>query len=70
MHVPKRVGEEEKGAAHIHGIVENVEGEASDLVRHQDAEIVAQEGACAVGFGSDACICSHDRRTSDAKLQE
>ena len=45
------MGEEEKGAAHIHGVVEDVEGEAGDLVRHQDAKVVAQEGACGVRPG-------------------
>ena len=36
---------EKNGAANIHGIVKHVEGEASDLVCHQNAKVIAEEGA-------------------------
>ena len=36
---------ERHGAADVHGVAEDVEGKALDAVVHEDAEIVAQEGA-------------------------
>jgi hypothetical protein len=42
--------------ADVHGIVEDVEGETSDSVAHQDAKVVAEVGSCEF----QRCISSLD----------
>lgn len=42
---PERHRGEGEGAPDVHGVAEDVEGEALDAVVHEDAEVVAEEGA-------------------------
>lgn len=42
--------EEQNCAANIHGVVENIEGEPSHLVTHQDTKVVTKEGAFCLGM--------------------
>ena len=44
-HAPERDGEEAHRAADVHRVAEDVEREALDALVHEDAEVVAEEGA-------------------------